>query len=267
MIQGRASQNRRNRPWSKGQSAQISHNKQMSVVWLFGHCARRSQLPKSHTTDRLSRFHPKRSVHLANHIAGARGTWATAVLSVTTIPKASSCRRASWSHVRRVIYWDNRTVLRKLAYAERDRSVLQRLIGPVADQRIVYILPSASSQLELQNFWQAHLFLPTGKSQHHWLSTDLSYEEVVEQLKTLRPHVVFSYGSYSEHFFRFLSDRRLSVALPRVWVYGADMLSPPMREWIEERFDCQVYSTYQATETGRLGFECERRPRSSITRR
>lgn len=37
------------------------------------------------------------------------------------------------------------------------------------------------------------------------------------------------------------------------------MLSPDRRDLIEERFGCTVYSTYQAVEMSRIGFECERR--------
>ncbi len=49
------------------------------------------------------------------------------------------------------------------------------------------------------------------------------------------------------------------VVLPRVWKYGGDMLSPDGRDLIEGRFGCTVYSTYQAVEMSRIGFECERR--------
>jgi phenylacetate-CoA ligase len=42
-------------------------------------------------------------------------------------------------------------------------------------------------------------------------------------------------------------------------VYGGDMLPPDGRELIERDFGVPVLSTYQAVETGRLGFECEAR--------
>jgi len=45
----------------------------------------------------------------------------------------------------------------------------------------------------------------------------------------------------------------------RVWCYGGDRMTRPGRALLEERSGAMVYSTYQATETGRIGFECERR--------
>lgn len=86
-----------------------------------------------------------------------------------------------------------------------------------------------------------------------------SYEEIIATLNEVRPDIAFSFGSYVEHFFRFLADSGISPALPRAWYYGADALSPHWRNLIKEKFGVEVYSNYAATETGRIGFECERR--------
>jgi phenylacetate-CoA ligase len=37
------------------------------------------------------------------------------------------------------------------------------------------------------------------------------------------------------------------------------MLSPEIKQLIEKEFGCLVYSTFQTTETGSIGFQCERR--------
>jgi len=71
--------------------------------------------------------------------------------------------------------------------------------------------------------------------------------------------VVFSYGSYAEEFFWFLAENRPQIALPKVWMYGGDMLSQTRKKLIEETFGCMVYSTYQSVETGKIGFQCEHR--------
>jgi phenylacetate-CoA ligase len=42
-------------------------------------------------------------------------------------------------------------------------------------------------------------------------------------------------------------------------MYGGDMLSETGREFIEKAFGCIVYTTYQTVETGKIGFQCERR--------
>jgi phenylacetate-CoA ligase len=91
------------------------------------------------------------------------------------------------------------------------------------------------------------------------LGPDQPFEAAAERLRSLKPDVVFSYGSYADRFFRFARSRRLDVPVPKVWMYGGDGLDPGGRELIEKEYGCTTYSTYQAVETGRLGFQCEAR--------
>jgi phenylacetate-CoA ligase len=165
------------------------------------------------------------------------------------------------SHTRKAIYWDYASVLRILAYAERSRAVLNNLGGKGWGQRQLFIMPHMATVMDLRAFWDAQTLIPTGLVERHFYSPGpyLSFEEAVEQLNTIRPHIVFSFASYADVLFRYLAEHQPTVALPRVWVYGADMLSPGGQELMEEMFGCIVYSTYQAAETGRLGFQCERR--------
>jgi phenylacetate-CoA ligase len=165
----------------------------------------------------------------------------------------------SASGVIRLIHWDNTSVLRKLACHERDRVVLNNLLGEGPRHPQVFIIPSESTGIKLRAFWKEHTVLPLDHGERQTLSPDQPFDVVAERINVIRPQVVFSYGSYAEHFFRFLTERQMTVAVPRVWVSGGDMLSPRGRQLIENTFGCPTYSTYQSTETGRLGFECERR--------
>lgn len=162
-------------------------------------------------------------------------------------------------HSTTLVYWDSRSILARLAIAERDRAILARLSGRGLGQRQVFLLPDASVSLELRTWWDARIVRSERLADRLFLSPLLPMEEVVQCLAEVRPHVVFSYGSYAELFFRQARDRGLQVAGPRVWMYGGDMLTPDGRRLIEEEFGIPVYSTYQAAETGRLGFECEAR--------
>jgi phenylacetate-CoA ligase len=81
----------------------------------------------------------------------------------------------------------------------------------------------------------------------------------VDKINEVRPHIVFSFGSYADEFFHYVADRKPQVALPKVWMYGGDMMSRQGRVIAEEKLGCIVYSTYNSIETGKLGFECERR--------
>jgi phenylacetate-CoA ligase len=167
----------------------------------------------------------------------------------------------STSGIRRIVYWDNASVLRKQTYGVRDRTVLSNLLGQGAGYLHVHISAagSASSYSEMRASWQSSTLTSQSRARHRTMSADQPFELVAERINALRPEVVSSHGSYAEQFFRFLSDRQITLSVPRVWVYGADTLPPSGRELIENRFGCPVYSTYQATETGRLGFQCEQR--------
>ena len=162
------------------------------------------------------------------------------------------------THVRKLIYWDRTAVLRRLAYNERDRVVLGRLVGRSVGQRQLIIGAKAGPPALVRGVWDANLLLTRRVVERHALLSDAPFEAVARRLDALCPDVVFApSGSYADRFFRVLADRGLTVP-PSVWVYGGDMLSPGGRELIES-FGCLVYSTYQAVETGRLGFQCERR--------
>jgi phenylacetate-CoA ligase len=111
----------------------------------------------------------------------------------------------------------------------------------------------------MRKFWDRQILTHRSIARRFFFSPERPFDEVVSQMNTVKPQVVFSYGSYAEEFFRFLADRRHQIALPKVWMYGGDMLSETGRELMEKNFGCIVYATYQTVETGKIGFQCERR--------
>jgi phenylacetate-CoA ligase len=88
-------------------------------------------------------------------------------------------------------------------------------------------------------------------------SADEPYGALVAKLNAFQPHIAFSYGSYAEHFARYLVETGQRPALPRVWRYSGDLVTPGGKEMIERRFGCTVNSTYSSVETGPIGFQCE----------
>src|SRR5207244_9791682 len=78
------------------------------------------------------------------------------------------------------------------------------------------------------------------------------------QIHAIKPRVVYSFGSYVEHFLRYLADRGAEIPMPRLWVYLGDMVSEAARELAEE-MGCKLYSVYGAMEAGTIGFQCEQR--------
>jgi len=165
----------------------------------------------------------------------------------------------STNFVQKKIYWGHDSMLARLAYSERDRVVLNHLLGLDRPQRQVYLFPTDSMVPVLRRFWDTATLSPPRRADRHILSVDLPLEEVVREIDTIEPDVVFSHGSYADALFRSLADRGTAFAAPRVWMYGADMLSAGAREIMEKRYRCLPWSTYQAGETGRIGFQCEHR--------
>jgi phenylacetate-CoA ligase len=158
-----------------------------------------------------------------------------------------------------VVWWDERSLLSKLAYAERDRAVLGALLGRAIGHRQLYLLPRAAQSFVLREWWSEWTVTPSRLATRSVVPPGTSYEAVAARLRADRPDVVYSYGSSAEHIARWLAARGEEARGPSVWCYGGDGMTRQGRALLERVTGARVLSTYQATETGRLGFECERR--------
>jgi phenylacetate-CoA ligase len=165
----------------------------------------------------------------------------------------------STSKARTLAYWDEASILRRLAHTARDRYVLHRLLDGHRPRKELYILPANGASMAMRAAWDALTIGPRVRAERHFLEPAEPFERAVERIRALQPQVVYSFGSYAEGFFRWLTDRRLDVPAPRVWFYGGDGLTPGAQELMEGVYGCKAYSTYQSVETGRIGFQCERR--------
>jgi phenylacetate-coenzyme A ligase PaaK-like adenylate-forming protein len=188
----------------------------------------------------------------------------------------------STSGVRRTVYWDRGSMLRGLAYVERiwpvlsklageprSRAVMRALLGETRAQALLAKLGRQTRMLFIsQNELRTRMLVPPVDRgiwrpqtavNYHFLSTLEPMEVVADRMNVIRPRMVFSFGSYADQFLRFLANRGGRVALPRVWSYTGDTVSAGSRELAEEQFGCAVHSSYNVTEVGRIGFQCERR--------
>ncbi|MFC2105036.1 hypothetical protein ACFLRV_00040 [Candidatus Bipolaricaulota bacterium] len=146
-----------------------------------------------------------------------------------------------------------------IAYGARDRSIPRKLIGKSRDLvRLSFFHPDSSTS-DVTRFRTSRLWIPRAIMKTHWASCELPYDEVVRLFDKLHPDVAYSYGSFAEGFLLHVLDKELVVHLPRVWVFGGDAVTSEGRKRIEQDLGCPLYSTYQAIEAGRIGFECEMR--------
>ncbi len=163
------------------------------------------------------------------------------------------------SGAQKLVYWDHFSALKLLTHGQRDLPILRRLLKRTWGQDQLFILPLDSSTMLLRQFWDSHLLAPRRLANRHFVNHLEPFETVLERMNAIRPQIVMSYGSYAEQFFRTLSERWLNAALPQVWSYGSDSMDPGVREWIERTYGCQIVTVYGSVESGRLGWECERR--------
>ncbi len=180
------------------------------------------------------------------------------------------------------VYWDRDYVIRSLITAERDRGTITRragegrlgalgreLLGPRwrrlppagranggDSHRRISLFPNDLTSRTMRRVWAEYTLIPASTAHHHFFPPTLPLDEAVARFDLLRPRVVFSFGSYADHFLRYVEQRSVELDLPRVWVYGGDMASEEAVE-IAQRRGCRLYSVYSAVETDRLGFECE----------
>ena len=120
----------------------------------------------------------------------------------------------TYSKLQKPIYWDRLNALRRLAYNERDRAVLNKLLGKGWGQNQLFLLPEVSVSRIMRNFWDRQILAHHGIARRSFFSPEKTFEETVSQMNIVKPRVVFSYGSYAEEFFRLLADRRYPTALP-----------------------------------------------------
>ena len=190
----------------------------------------------------------------------------------------------STSGLRKPIFWDHASLLIRAARGERDRVVIARLAGETwsgvvarefltneqrhtlaryigvhtPDHQRLLILPADFSSRTQRVIWNERSSFPRRPVHYHHLPPSVPPGVAAAHIAAIRPRVVFSFGSWADHFFRFLDASGTTIPMPRLWVYISDRLSPEGRE-IAERKGCVIYSVYGAMEAGTIGFQCEER--------
>jgi phenylacetate-CoA ligase len=190
----------------------------------------------------------------------------------------------STSGLRKPIFWDHASLLIRAARGERDRVVIARLAGETwrgvvmreyltteprhalarllgvqtPDHQRLLILPADFSSRTQRVIWNERSSFPRRPVHYHHLPPSVPAAVAAAHFAAIRPRVVFSFGSWAEHFFRFLDASGTTIPMPRLWVYMSDRLSAEGRE-IAERRGSIVYSVYGAMEAGTIGFQCEQR--------
>jgi len=78
-------------------------------------------------------------------------------------------------------------------------------------------------------------------------------------MNTFRPDAILTFGSYLEVLCRTLELRAAAVAMPKLFLFIGDGMAKEARERIEQKFGVPVISRYNAVESFKLGYLCEKR--------
>src|SRR5688500_17537960 len=156
------------------------------------------------------------------------------------------------------VFRDPYSVFQTNIHAQRLRLLVSRIVGRPRFSEVVISPPSSPGGTLARTIRRQSLISPAVRSRRRWVSLFAPLSEQVAALNEHRPDVVGSYGSAVEALFVHLEARGGGGHLPKVVTYGADALSDSARRMISERFGVTVLSSYQAIESGQLGFECER---------
>lgn len=154
------------------------------------------------------------------------------------------------------VYHDQLSLIANLVHTEPEKEVIRKAAAAHRPLHQLDIRYSQSTVKKIQGFYRQALFFPK-RPHRHQIDIERPLEEVVEAICSLRPQVLESYGSYLETLFRMADVGIVRFPPPRVVKYGADAMTGPGRQLIEERFGVRVLSRYNAVECLRIGFTCE----------
>jgi phenylacetate-CoA ligase len=156
------------------------------------------------------------------------------------------------------IHHDRRSLLQNIAYAERQRVVEAKLIGKRFRYTKMWIGWPGGTGPTVHGFYRKSTFIPVRPTHHHVSSAE-PFDRVVELINDVRPDFLGGFGSYFDLFFRLAAKQDSLRHLPRVLLYGGDMMSAEGKQLVEEHFGVPVVSAYNAVEAFQIAFQCEER--------
>lgn len=153
------------------------------------------------------------------------------------------------------IHHDRRSLLLNTAYRERQRHVEVRLCGKeLRSLKVTIDRPGGTGNKVRKLLDESTVLL---RQRTVTLSSADPIELIVRRIDELRPDILRSAGSTIELLFRTVAASGARMHLPRVAVYGDDMMTSEARELIQRDFGVPVVSHYNAVEAFHIGFTCE----------
>jgi phenylacetate-CoA ligase len=149
-------------------------------------------------------------------------------------------------------------VLQNAGHGERERQLIAGILGRRLGYRETILISQNSTSEKLQALNKSATILPSRLAiKRQYLSIMDPPEVNVPLLNEFRPDIIDTYGSYLSMLFSYLAETGAEFHRPKMLRYGGDSLPENARRLIGARFGIPVFSTYQANEALKIGFECE----------
>jgi len=153
------------------------------------------------------------------------------------------------------VHHDQRSLLRNIAWGEREREPVNRACGGFRPKE-VYVGYETSTFKKVTAFYQDSVLFPV-KPRRRFVSLRTPIDDVVRIINEERPDVLVGYGGWLDHFFRTAAARALEVHRPTVVMYMGEALPIGGRRFIEDTVGARVMSRYNAVESFKIGYFCE----------
>lgn len=153
---------------------------------------------------------------------------------------------------------DRRSLVRAIAYGERQRHVEVRLIGREIRYLKLSLARVGGTGDRVRSLYRAHTFIPV-KPRRRRVPFTFPLQRVVDAINEIRPDLIRGHGSYLDLLFAHLAATGARMHLPRVFIYGSEMISERTKDVIENDYGVPLLSHYNATEAFHIGYLCEER--------
>jgi phenylacetate-CoA ligase len=153
---------------------------------------------------------------------------------------------------------DRRSLLQNIAFGERQRHVEVRLVGREIRYLKVSLVRAGGTGAQVRSVYRSSTFIPV-KPRRRSVESTQPLDRIIEEINKLRPDVIRGNGSEVELLVRHVAATGTRMHLPRVFIYGSDMMTQEAKDLIEHELGVPLLSHYNATEAFQIGYLCEER--------
>jgi len=159
----------------------------------------------------------------------------------------------------KVIRHDFKALFLSRAAGHRFRMVLSNFVGRSLGYKEVQVTRDGGTGPEILQFYKTHSWAPKGVELKRAMAfPENTFDENIRVINEIEPDVINGFGSYIGGIYRWAWIHSKRIHSPKIIVYGGDVLLEPDRRIIEDRYEIPIISAYQACESLKIAFQCEK---------